>query len=103
MAAEVDRAGLPGIHLVAVETAWGPGLGCDQVGFDAKVLFQPQFGWLMTVCVAMAVRRPGKSDLQVYDYDIVGQRWPTEPVPYRRYECVFPGWDNTPEWATRPS
>ena len=33
---EVERAGLPGIHLVAVETAWDLGWDATTVGFDAK-------------------------------------------------------------------
>ena len=95
---EVDRAGLPGIHLVAVETAWELGWDATKVGFDAKVLFQPQFGWLMTDPGAQAARIevPGKDELQVYDYDGVRAALANlESVPYRRYESVVPGWDNT--------
>lgn len=95
---EVGRAGLPGIHLVAVETAWELGWDATEVGFDAKVLFQPQFGWLMTHVTPRhgRVEVPGKDDLQVYDYDVVCSAVAElEPVNYRRYECVFPGWDNT--------
>ena len=96
---EVERAGLRGIHLVAVETAWELGWDATRVGFDAKVLFQPQFGWLITHVdrVANSRRRiAGKDDLQVYDYDVVVEALrDLEPVDYRRYESVFPGWDNT--------
>ena len=101
---EVERAGLPGIHLVAVETAWDLGWDATQVGFDAKVLFQPQFGWLITHLEKHGGRRtvPGKDDLQVYDYDVVraGLR-DLDSVDYRRYETVFPGWDNTPRVGDR--
>lgn len=97
--AEVERAGLPGIHLVAVETAWELGWDATRVGFDAKVLFQPQFGWLITHVDRVAnsrTRIAGKDDLQVYDYDVVVQALrDLEPVDYRRYESVFPGWDNS--------
>jgi glycosyltransferase involved in cell wall biosynthesis len=96
---EVERAGLPGIHLVAVETAWELGWDATTVGFDAKVLFQPQFGWLITHVDGRLDRRvpvPGKDDLQVYDYDaVVDALQDLEAVGYRRYESVFPGWDNT--------
>jgi glycosyltransferase involved in cell wall biosynthesis len=96
---EIDRAGLPGIHLVAVETAWELGWDATKVGFDAKVLFQPQFGWLITHVSKLNGGRidvPGKNDLQVYDYNVVVRALDDlEPVDYRRYECVFPGWDNT--------
>ena len=101
---EVERAGLPGIYLVAVETAWELGWDATEVGFDAKVLFQPQFGWLMTH-VANKYGRiavPDQEELQVYDYDVVrvavGE---LEPVDYRRYETVFPGWDNSPRVGER--
>jgi glycosyltransferase involved in cell wall biosynthesis len=96
---EVVRAGLPGLHLVAVETAWDLGRDASSLGFDAKVLFQPQFGWLITDA------GPGGAhievldlpDLQVYDYDAVREALrDLEPVSYRRYETVFPAWDNTP-------
>ena len=43
-----------------------------------------------------AIAFPGKHDLQVYDYDAVRTALADlEPVDYRRYETVFPGWDNT--------
>src|SRR5262249_43586975 len=46
---EADRAGLPGLFLMAVETGWDAGWDATQVGFDAKVLFQPQFSMLSKV------------------------------------------------------
>jgi len=89
---EVERAGLPGLHLVAVETGWDAGWDATQVGFDAKLLFEPQFSTL-----AGLERLPlGTPRTRVYDYDSV---WPTlaspPPVPYLRYDTVCPGWDNT--------
>jgi hypothetical protein len=101
---EADRVGLPGLHLIAVETAWDLGWDATEVGFDAKVLFQPQFGWLMTH-VAKEYGRltiEGKPDLQVYDYNIVRHAIADLPhVNYPRYESVFPGWDNTPRVGER--
>ena len=91
---EVERAGLPGIYLIGVETGWDAAWDATAVGFDAKVLFQPQFSMLRTVPRSM-VSAPGS--LEVYDYDAA---WPIlanpEPVPYRRYSSVFPSWDNSP-------
>jgi glycosyltransferase involved in cell wall biosynthesis len=91
---EVRKAGLPGVYLVAVETAWDLGWDATAVGFDAKVLFQPQFGRLITSARRMAV--PGREGLQVYDY---GETWRAlaalESVSYTRFDTVFPGWDNT--------
>jgi hypothetical protein len=91
---EVRKAGLEGIYLVAVETGWDAGWDATQEGFDAKVLFMPQFSILRTI-----PRTPiaEKENLQVYDYQ---QAWPIlanpKPVPYRRYNTVFPSWDNSP-------
>ena len=90
---EAERAGLPGLHLVAVESGWDAGWDATQVGFDAKVLFQPQFSLLRTT---PRTEIAGMPDLQVFDYQ---KAWPLlanpEPVPYPRYETVFPAWDNT--------
>ena len=101
---EVEQGGLPGIHLVAVETAWDLGWDATEVGFDAKVLFQPQFGWLMTHLAKEhgQLNVPGKDDLQVYNYDVMRAAVADlDPVDYRRYETVFPGWDNTPRVGER--
>ena len=90
---EVESAGLPGIHLVAVESGWDAGWDATQVGFDAKVLFQPQFSILRTT---PRIDIEGKPELHVFDYK---KAWPAlanpEPVAYRRYDTVFPAWDNT--------
>ena len=101
---EVERAGLPGIYLVAVETAWELGWDATEVGFDAKVLFQPQFGWLMTHVANRhgRIAVPDQEELEVYDYDVVRAAVrELEPVHYRRYETVFPGWDNSPRVGER--
>jgi lipopolysaccharide biosynthesis protein len=52
----------------------------------------------MTAPQAQAARLevPGLPDLQVYDYATVARAiQDIAPAPYRRYESVFPGWDNT--------
>jgi glycosyltransferase involved in cell wall biosynthesis len=91
---EVARAGLKGIYLLAMETAWDLGWDATAVGFDAKVLFQPQFGRLLTSARRLTV--PGRESLQVYDYRetwrVLGE---PPPVPYTRFDTVCPGWDNT--------
>jgi len=89
---EAERAGLPGLFLIAVETGWDAGWDATQAGFDAKVLFQPQFSLLST-----APRLPlGPSKTRVFDYDAA---WPVlasaDAVPYLRFDTVCPGWDNT--------
>ena len=64
-----------------------------EVGFDAKVLFQPQFSILDTVPKLDL----GPDATRVFDYQ---EAWKAlahpEPVDYTRYECVCPSWDNTP-------
>jgi glycosyltransferase involved in cell wall biosynthesis len=91
---EVQKAGLKGIHLVAMETAWDLGWDATAAGFDATLLFQPQFGKLITSVPKLPIA--GKPDLQVYDYE---EAWRVlghlEAVSHRRYETVCPGWDNT--------
>ena len=92
--AEVLRAGLPDLHLLAVETGWDAGWDATEVGFDGKVRFQPQFSVLRET---ERVQVPEHPALLVYDYR---RAWPvlSDPpaVAYRTYETVFPGWDNTP-------
>jgi len=89
---EAERAGLPGLYLMAVETGWDAGWDATQVGFDAKLLFQPQFSLLGGV-PRLDV---GPARTRVFDYDAA---WPVlaspPPVPYPRFDTVFPGWDNT--------
>src|SRR5918994_2510598 len=91
---EVSKAGLEGIYLITVETGWDAGWDATQEGFDAKVLFMPQFSVLRT---APRLWVTENKDLQVYDYQ---KAWPIlanpDPVSYRRYDTVFPKWDNSP-------
>jgi lipopolysaccharide biosynthesis protein/glycosyltransferase involved in cell wall biosynthesis len=91
---EVERAGLPGLYLIAVETSWDTNWDATRHGFDAKVVFQPQWGRLGAV---PRVPIPGKPDLRVYEYDRAWQAMaaPPAPVSYRRYPTVAPGWDNS--------
>jgi glycosyltransferase involved in cell wall biosynthesis len=90
---EAERAGLKAPYLMAVESHWDGNWDATQVGFDAKVLFQPLFPVLSRV-ERLDVPNPR---LRVYDYQ---KAWPLlanpEPVPYLRYDTVFPSWDNTP-------
>ncbi|MEI7861593.1 MAG: glycoside hydrolase family 99-like domain-containing protein, partial [Planctomycetota bacterium] len=89
---EAERAGLPGLYLMAVETGWDSGWDATKVGFDAKVLFQPQFSLLATV----PRRDVWEARTKIFAYD---DAWPVlanpPPVSYPRFDTVFPGWDNT--------
>jgi glycosyltransferase involved in cell wall biosynthesis len=88
-----EAAGLKGLYLIAVETGWDAGWDATRAGFDAKLLFQPQFS-ILGKLDRLSVPCAG---LRVYDYD---QVWPVlahpEAVPYLRYDTVFSSWDNTP-------
>ncbi len=90
---EVERAGISGLYLIAVETGWDAGWDATQFGFDAKVLFHPQFTNLFNSESELSL---GPDSLKVYDYQ---KAWPVlanpDPVDYLRYETVFPTWDNT--------
>lgn len=92
---EANKAGLgSGLYLIAVETGWDAGWDATAVGFDAKLLFQPQFSMLF----GSGTRLPAgqHEQLRVFDYQ---KAWPLlanpEPVTYPRYETVCPRWDNT--------
>jgi GT2 family glycosyltransferase/glycosyltransferase involved in cell wall biosynthesis len=91
---EVAAAGLPGIYLMSVETGWDAGWDATQVGFDAKILFAPQFTTLFNS--GAEIKIPGKEKLRVFDYQ---KAWRVlanpAPVNYLRYETVCPAWDNS--------
>lgn len=90
---EVARAGLEGLHLLTVETGWDEGWDATEAGFDAKILFQPQFSRLQTA-PRLAV---GPDSLRVYDYAEAVRVLSSVPsVSYPTYEAVCAGWDNTP-------
>ncbi len=96
---EVREAGLPGLYLMAIETGWDAGWDATEAGFDAKILFQPQFSILNTVPQLEGKR---SQSLRVFDYE---EAWPKlsdpDPVSYRRYESVCVGWDNSPRTSER--
>jgi lipopolysaccharide biosynthesis protein len=89
---EVDRAGLPGLYLMTVETGWDAGWDATKVGFDAKVMFQPQFSVLERV-PRLAV---GPETLRVYDYEPAWREL-LDPgaVSYKYFQTVCARWDNS--------
>jgi lipopolysaccharide biosynthesis protein/glycosyltransferase involved in cell wall biosynthesis len=92
---EAVSAGLPGIYLISVETGRDAEWNATQVGFDAKLLFQPQFTSLFNSGADILI--PGKEKLRVYDYERASKVLSNPPaVSYRRYASVFPNWDNAP-------
>lgn len=90
-----ERAGHPGLYLVAAETR--AGLDPRRIGFDAVAEFPP----VGSNTISCAIRRP-VADLaptfagRLLDYDFLARRFVerSEP-PYVRHRGVAPGWDNT--------
>jgi lipopolysaccharide biosynthesis protein len=76
------------------------------LGFDAGVDFQPAFARLgqplRRRLPVRAIRRLHGSRSpyrkhRIFDYRaVVDDMLARDPVPYRRFPCVTPGWDNTP-------
>jgi glycosyltransferase involved in cell wall biosynthesis len=90
---EAARAGLPGLHLLSVETGYDEGWDNTEFGFDGKIRFQPQFNVLQRAPRRWIDEHAG---LHVYDYgDAVPVLDRLPPVGYPTYETVFPAWDNT--------
>ena len=96
---EAEREGLGELYLMTMETGWDEGWDATEVGFDAKVMFRPQFTYLRK---APRLVLPGPETLEVHDY---GRAWPAlaapEPFSYPHYEMVCPSWDNTPRAGER--
>lgn len=92
---EAHKAGLRvGLYLMTCETGWDAGWDATNVGFDAKVLFQPQFATLFNSKAQLPL--DGHDQLRVFDYQ---KAWPVlanpQPVRYTRFDTVCPAWDNT--------
>jgi lipopolysaccharide biosynthesis protein len=103
------RAGLPGLHLVAVtqqDAAWDPA----PIGFDAitvsnqtRIAGPPSAHYGEAIRKrANAVRARLRGRPRVYRYeDALRQFLVPEPPGVTRYPCVIPGWDNTPRSGIR--
>lgn len=97
---EASRLGVGELFLCRVESYADEHGDPTQLGFDAAVEFQPDWGNL-----GPPRRRPldrlrrGAPDVErrIYDYDVVVDRMLARRDPgYRRLPCVMPSWDNTP-------
>ncbi len=106
------RAGFPDLYLVRVE-GYGPEVNPTSIGFNAAVEFAPDWNWLPP-----AIRRRDTWDAMarfynqlqkmslvssaylrnwIYSYAELSERMRLKPpVPYRRFRCATPGWDNSP-------
>ncbi len=106
---EADRAGLPGLHLCAVESfAERERVDPRELGFDAGVGFHPN----ATLIPRFVGRGAGYGDrlrrlvspeaarylrTHVVDYPDYVQEALRAPRPeHAYYPCVMPAWDNTP-------
>jgi len=96
---EAERAGLGALYLMTVETGWDAGWDATDAGFDAKVMFQPQFTTLRNT-PSLAV--DGPDTVAVHRYD---EAWPALAAPpavaYPYFETVCPRWDNSPRAGER--
>ena len=108
---EHARLGLGELYLCRVEAHDGDRGDPVALGFDAAVEFQPDFaikpGLIQPPKPGRAVRRvfrPNsgyrKNDVLPYD-GLVRNALAKPAVPYPRYRCVAPGWDNSPRRAHR--
>jgi hypothetical protein len=103
---EAAAAGVGELYLCRVETETYDGDEPAAHGFDAAVEFQPDWDNLgrplQRRMPLRALRRMYGSKSayrwnRVFDYGAVIDRMlGRDPVPYKRYPCVTPSWDNTP-------
>lgn len=101
------KEGLPGLYLMSVETmgtfGWDPKLG----GFDAAVMFQPNWGHLRQLkkmeswSIKIFKKLKYGLALSVIDYERLWRFSSSDVAAYPRYPGVFPRWDNTPRRGTR--
>ncbi|PIP65243.1 glycosyl hydrolase [Candidatus Peregrinibacteria bacterium CG22_combo_CG10-13_8_21_14_all_49_11] len=102
---EVCMAGMGDIYLVAIETGFADHRDPRPYGFDAALHFQPNFPRMTQLLrpkkqlMDMIVRR---KPLRLYDYeDVMRVCMHVKDVPYPRFECVIPRWDNSPRAKRR--
>lgn len=108
---ELARAhGLPGLHLLRVESVHEPRADPRPLGFDAAVEFQPEWRtiaeprwhhWRRRVFQKLGLPVPRRWAHRVRDYREVSRaamRSPARPYPY--FPCVAPSWDNSARRAT---
>ena len=101
---EAARLGLGDLYLCRVEAWWADREDPRPLGFDAGVEFQPDFMRLGPILhrelwrrVPRRLFRPssGYRPNNVHEYRaMVELSLGRPPVPYKRYRCVTPSWDN---------
>jgi hypothetical protein len=104
--AEAERLGLPGLHLLRVESFSDEAGDPRMLGFDGSVEFQPRGRSMSDQCriprrkfwhrSKLRTAEPGFVDHLVYDYGCVAVKAAALPWPdYPWTRCVAPSWDNT--------
>jgi len=101
---EAVRAGVGEPYLCRWE--WDGAGEPTELGFDATIDFQPDFSHLGPALrrsvPARALRRLHLTNAayrrhRIFDYgSVIARMQARPPVPYKRFPCVTPGWDNTP-------
>lgn len=101
---EAARLGVGGLYLCRVEAFEDDRGDPTTLGFDAGVEFQPDWsrtGRRLTPGTDDVTERGSQpaGDLDgvtLFSYPVAAELAATYPqVPYKRYRCVMPGWDNT--------
>lgn len=89
---EAKRLGMGEIYLCRFEIFPEDRQDASKIGFDASVEFQPDW-----INLGKPLLSPAYKDHMVYRYeDIVQRMLQKDKVPYKRYPCVTPSWDNSP-------
>jgi lipopolysaccharide biosynthesis protein len=101
---EAVKAGLPGLHLTAVES-FGDTIDGPSLGFDSSLEFQPRGGDLHNAGVRRRqwwrrawakTQEQAFLDHYFFDYDTLADNASARPFPaYPYIRSVTPGWDNT--------
>jgi len=106
---EVEKAGFKGIYLISIETSFNPNWNPISAGFDASLVFQPQFHKLIQLkqnksIIKNLINKLKKHNSRlIFDYK---KYWnyldEFEDVNFYRYFTVCPRWDNTPRRRNSP-
>jgi lipopolysaccharide biosynthesis protein len=102
---EAERAGLPGLYLVRVESFEDEYGDPRDIGFDAALEFQPRASLLGARIFRrkwwhirrVGTHEPGLRENIVFDYRrLVTNTLAASPAAYPRIPGVCPAWDNSP-------
>lgn len=101
---ECIKNGLPEPYLLGVD-AHRSGFNCQEIGFDATLVFEPQLGALPDFMDDRAkfsklVRNSQlgiiNPKLKIYDYSLARSLMLKKKRNFPTYHSIFVGWDNTP-------